>query len=139
MESGCEGYVSGCVSIPEEQKHTQTTSRKLAPTVQWEEELVFTLPGGSNTENTDNVDGEVALSLHVCDRFSRNVILGTVRFKLADVSMMSDADCWVNLQPPKQVRMTYTVRMYLFLLCALAIHTGRLCIIRPYHFQILVI
>ncbi|KAL7831302.1 hypothetical protein SRHO_G00308050 [Serrasalmus rhombeus] len=66
VEAGCEGYVSGCVSVSREQKYSQTAVRKLATRVQW----------------------------------------GTVRFKLADVGMMSDADCWVDLQPPKQLEVT---------------------------------
>lgn len=103
MEAGCEGYISGCVSISEEQKHAHTAVHKLAAHVQWGEELVFALPVES-TEDTDSLDGEVALSLHCCDRFSHNSTLGTMRFKLADISMMLDADCWVDLQPPKQVR-----------------------------------
>ncbi|KAG1971748.1 synaptotagmin-13 [Pimephales promelas] len=103
VDAGCEGYISGCVSVSEEQKHAQTAVHKLAAHVQWEEELVFALPV-EGTEDTDALDGEVALSLHCCDRFSHNSTLGTMRFKLADVSMMLDADCWVDLQPPKQVR-----------------------------------
>lgn len=104
METGNEGYVSGCVSVSGEQRLAQTAVRKLALRVQWGETLVFPLPSSCSTENTENMEGEVALTLHICDRFSRNTTLGTVRFKLADVGMMSDADCWVNLQPPKQVR-----------------------------------
>uniref|UniRef100_A0A8C2ADV6 Synaptotagmin XIII n=1 Tax=Cyprinus carpio TaxID=7962 RepID=A0A8C2ADV6_CYPCA len=101
VEAGCEGYISGCVSISEEQKHAHTAVHKLAVHVQWGEELVFALPVEA-TEDTDSLDGEVALSLHCCDRFSHNSTLGTMRFKLADISMMLDADCWVDLQPPKQ-------------------------------------
>lgn len=103
MDSGCEGYISGCVRISEEQKHAQTAVHKLAARVQWGEELVFVLPL-DGTQGAGGLDGEVALSLHCCDRFSHNSTLGTMRFKLADVSMMLDADCWVDLQPPKQVR-----------------------------------
>uniref|UniRef100_A0A672SMK0 Synaptotagmin XIII n=1 Tax=Sinocyclocheilus grahami TaxID=75366 RepID=A0A672SMK0_SINGR len=103
VEAGCEGYISGCVSVSEEQKHAHTAVHKLAAHVQWGEELVFALPM-EGTEDTDSLDGEVALSLHCCDRFSHNSTLGTMRFKLADISMMLDADCWVDLQPPKQVR-----------------------------------
>ncbi|XP_056089800.1 synaptotagmin-13 isoform X3 [Rhinichthys klamathensis goyatoka] len=105
VNAGCEGYISGCVSVSEEQKHAQTAVHKLAAHVQWEEELVFALPV-EGTEDTDALDGEVALSLHCCDRFSHNSTLGTMRFKLADVSMMLDADCWVDLQPPKQQEVT---------------------------------
>ncbi|XP_039546425.1 synaptotagmin-13 isoform X3 [Pimephales promelas] len=105
VDAGCEGYISGCVSVSEEQKHAQTAVHKLAAHVQWEEELVFALPV-EGTEDTDALDGEVALSLHCCDRFSHNSTLGTMRFKLADVSMMLDADCWVDLQPPKQQEVT---------------------------------
>uniref|UniRef100_A0A673GYH9 Synaptotagmin-13-like n=1 Tax=Sinocyclocheilus rhinocerous TaxID=307959 RepID=A0A673GYH9_9TELE len=101
VEAGCEGYISGCVSVSEEQKHGHTAVHKLAAHVQWGEELVFALPM-EGTEDTDSLDGEVALSLHCCDRFSHNSTLGTMRFKLADISMMLDADCWVDLQPPKQ-------------------------------------
>ncbi|KTG41687.1 hypothetical protein cypCar_00027795 [Cyprinus carpio] len=101
VEAGCEGYISGCVSVSEEQKHAHTAVHKLAAHVQWGEELVFALPM-EGTEDTDSLDGEVALSLHCCDRFSHNSTLGTMRFKLADISMMLDADCWVDLQPPKQ-------------------------------------
>lgn len=103
VESGCEGYISGCVRISEEQKHAQTAVHKLAARIQWDEELVFALPL-DGTQGPDGLDGEVALSLHCCDRFSHNSTLGTMRFKLADVSMMLDADCWVDLQPPKQVK-----------------------------------
>ncbi|XP_056615308.1 synaptotagmin-13 [Triplophysa dalaica] len=102
VDSGCEGYISGCVRISEEQKHAQTAVHKLAGRVQWGEELVFILPL-DGTQEAGGLDGEVALSLHCCDRFSHNSTLGTMRFKLADVSMMLDADCWVDLQPPKQV------------------------------------
>ncbi|XP_067295594.1 synaptotagmin-13 isoform X1 [Pseudorasbora parva] len=105
VDTGCEGYISGCVSVSEEQKHAQTAAHKLAAHVQWGEELVFALPL-EGTENTDGLDGEVSLSLHCSDRFSHNSTLGTMRFKLADVSMMLDADCWVDLQPPKQQEVT---------------------------------
>ncbi|XP_059368943.1 synaptotagmin-13-like [Carassius carassius] len=101
VEAGCEGYISGCVSVSEEQRHAHTAVHKLAAHVQWGEELVFAL-SVEGTEDTDSLDGEVALSLHCCDRFSHNSTLGTMRFKLADISMMLDADCWVDLQPPKQ-------------------------------------
>ncbi|KAK3509901.1 hypothetical protein QTP70_019374 [Hemibagrus guttatus] len=103
METGSEGYVSGCVSVFGEQRLAQTAVRKLASRVQWGEAMVFSLPSSCSTESTESMEGEVALTLHICDRFSRNTTLGTVRFKLADVGMMSDADCWVNLQPPKQM------------------------------------
>ncbi|KAL7833882.1 hypothetical protein AOLI_G00288420 [Acnodon oligacanthus] len=106
IEAGCEGYVSGCVSVSGEQKHSQTAVHKLAARVQWGEALVFVLPNNCSKEGTDGMEGEVGLTLHSCDRFSRNATLGTVRFKLADVGMMSDADCWVDLQPPKQLEVT---------------------------------
>ncbi|XP_066510487.1 synaptotagmin-13-like [Hoplias malabaricus] len=106
VDVGCEGYVSGCVTVAGEQKHCQTAVRKLAARVQWGEALVFALPSNCNMEGTEGMEGEVALTLHSCDRFSRNATLGTVRFKLADVGMMSDADCWVDLQPPKQLDVT---------------------------------
>ncbi|XP_036391154.1 synaptotagmin-13 [Megalops cyprinoides] len=96
VEVGCEGYVAGRLSIAKGHKEAQTSTKRLTAHVQWEEDLVFPLPGGYEEE------GEVALSLHSCDRFSRHTNLGTMRFKLADVGMMSDADCWVDLQPPKQ-------------------------------------
>ena len=96
--------MSGCVSVSGEQKHSQTAVRKLAARVQWGEDLVFVLPNTCSNVGTEGMEGEVALTLNSCDRFSRNATLGTVRFKLADVGMMSDADCWVDLQPPKQVR-----------------------------------
>ncbi|XP_051991952.1 synaptotagmin-13-like [Xyrauchen texanus] len=101
MDAGCEGYISGCVSVSKGQKHAQTAVHKLAARVQWGEELVFSLPV-EGTEGIDGLDGEVALSLHCCDRFFQNSTLGIMRFKLADVSMMLDADCWVDLQPPKE-------------------------------------
>ncbi|KAG5839892.1 hypothetical protein ANANG_G00209940 [Anguilla anguilla] len=99
--AGGEGYVEGRLSTAAGQKEARTSSRHLAAHVRWEEELVLGLPGGQEKEEED-VEGEVALSLHSCDRFSRQANLGTVRFKLADVGMMSDADCWVDLQPPKK-------------------------------------
>ncbi|XP_052008199.1 synaptotagmin-13-like [Xyrauchen texanus] len=98
ISAGCEGFISGCVSVSDEQKHAQTAVHKLAARVEWGEELVFSLP----VEGIDGLDGEVGLSLHCCDRFFQNSTLGIMRFKLADVSMMLDADCWVDLQPPKQ-------------------------------------
>lgn len=113
METCNEGYVSGCVSVFGEKRLAQTAVRKLASRVQWGEAMVFSLPSSCSTESTESMEGEVALTLHICDRFSRNTTLGTVRFKLADVGMMSDADCWVNLQPPKQVR--YYLNLYLCL------------------------
>ncbi|KPP68241.1 synaptotagmin-13-like [Scleropages formosus] len=95
-ETGCEGYVAGQLSTPSGRRDAQTTMQRLAPSMRWRERLVFPLPGGCRGE------GEVALSLHSWDRFSRHVNLGTMHFKLADVDMMSDAECWVDLQPPKQ-------------------------------------
>ncbi|KAF4094437.1 hypothetical protein AMELA_G00014950 [Ameiurus melas] len=115
METGNEGYVSGCVSVFGEQKLAQTAVRKLASRVQWGEAMVFSLPSSCSTESTESMEGEVALTLHICDRFSRNTTLGTVRFKLADVGMMSDADCWVNLQPPKQMEVLSTGELLLSL------------------------
>uniref|UniRef100_A0A4W5NTQ9 Synaptotagmin XIII n=1 Tax=Hucho hucho TaxID=62062 RepID=A0A4W5NTQ9_9TELE len=94
--SGCEGYVAGVLSFAAGQREAQTSSRRLTSHTRWEEGLVFSLPGGYE------VEGEVALSLHSCDRFSQNTNLGVMRFKLVDVGMMSNADCWVDLQPPKQ-------------------------------------
>ncbi|XP_048886524.1 synaptotagmin-13-like [Brienomyrus brachyistius] len=95
-EAGCEGYVSGLLTTTRTRKEAQTSMRRLATTMRWQEGLMFPLPEGSQGE------GEVALSLHSWDRFSHHVILGTMRFKLADISMMCNADCWVDLQPPKQ-------------------------------------
>ncbi|XP_062405645.1 synaptotagmin-13 isoform X3 [Sardina pilchardus] len=100
VEAGVEGYVAGLLSVEgrerERERQAQTSVRRLLDHVQWGEELIFPLPDGYQ------VEGEVSLSLHSCDRFSRNTNLGAMRFKLADVGMMSDADCWVDLQPPKQ-------------------------------------
>lgn len=96
-EAGCEGYVSGLLTTTRTRKEAQTSMRRLATTMRWQEGLMFPLPEGTQGE------GEVALSLHSWDRFSHHVILGTMRFKLADISMMCNADCWVDLQPPKQV------------------------------------
>ncbi|KAI5618571.1 synaptotagmin-13 precursor [Silurus asotus] len=115
MEPGNEGYVSGCVSVCGEQRLAQTAVRKLASRVQWGEAMVFPLPRSCSIESTESMEGEVALTLHICDRFSRNTTLGTVRFKLADVGMMSDADCWVNLQPPKQMEVRSTGELLLSL------------------------
>ncbi|XP_026988786.2 synaptotagmin-13 [Tachysurus fulvidraco] len=115
METGSEGYVSGCVSVFGEQRLAQTAVRKLASRVQWGEAMVFSLPSSCSTESTESMEGEVALTLNICDRFSRNTTLGTVRFKLADVGMMSDADCWVNLQPPKQIELHSTGELLLSL------------------------
>ncbi|XP_063043812.1 synaptotagmin-13 [Engraulis encrasicolus] len=96
-EAGCEGYVSGCLTTGGQvERQAQTSARRLTDHVQWGEALTFPLPAGYQ------VEGEVSLSLHSCDRFSRNSCLGAMRFKLVDVGMMSDADCWVDLQPPKQ-------------------------------------
>uniref|UniRef100_A0A673XWI2 Synaptotagmin XIII n=1 Tax=Salmo trutta TaxID=8032 RepID=A0A673XWI2_SALTR len=95
--SGCEGYVAGALTLAAGQREAQTSSRRLTSHTRWEEGLVFSLPGGYE------VEGEVALSLHSCDHFSQNTNLGVMRFKLVDVGMMSNADCWVELQPPKQV------------------------------------
>ncbi|XP_031425438.1 synaptotagmin-13 isoform X2 [Clupea harengus] len=99
-EAGCEGYISGLLTTDGRERQAQTSVRRLTGHVQWGEDLVFPLPDGYKME------GEVALSLHSCDRFSRNTNLGAMRFKLADVGMMSDADCWVDLQPPKQPQVT---------------------------------
>ncbi|CDQ59892.1 unnamed protein product [Oncorhynchus mykiss] len=96
--SGCEGYVAGVLTFAAGQREAQTSSRRLTSHTRWEEGLVFSLPGGYE------VEGEVALSLHSCDRFSQNTNLGVMRFKLVDVGMMSNADCWVDLQPPKQMQ-----------------------------------
>lgn len=98
MEAGCEGYIAGLLTTGGRQRQTQTSVRPLTAHAEWGEELLFPLPPQGY-----RVEGEVSLSLHSCDRFSRNTNLGTARFKLADVAMMSDADCWVDLQPPKQV------------------------------------
>ncbi|XP_038825657.1 synaptotagmin-13-like [Salvelinus namaycush] len=94
--SGCEGYVAGVLTLAAGQREAQTSSRRLTSHTRWEEGLVFSLPGGYE------VEGEVALSLHGCDQFSQNTNLGDMRFKLVDVGMMSNADCWVDLQAPKQ-------------------------------------
>uniref|UniRef100_A0A8C7UCR9 C2 domain-containing protein n=1 Tax=Oncorhynchus mykiss TaxID=8022 RepID=A0A8C7UCR9_ONCMY len=94
--SGCEGYVAGVLTLAAGQREAQTSLRRLTSHTRWEEGLVFSLPGGYE------VEGEVALSLHSCDHFSQNTNLGVMRFKLVDVGMMSNADCWVDLQPPKQ-------------------------------------
>ncbi|KAM9423327.1 synaptotagmin-13-like [Salvelinus alpinus] len=94
--SGCEGYVAGVLTLAAGQREAQTSSRRLTSHTRWEEGLVFSLPRGYE------VEGEVALSLHGCDQFSQNTNLGVMRFKLVDVGMMSNADCWVDLQPPKQ-------------------------------------
>ncbi|TSQ58057.1 Synaptotagmin-13 [Bagarius yarrelli] len=115
MDSGTEGYVSGCVSVFGKQKFAQTAVRKLASIVQWGEDMVFSLPSICSTKSTENMEGEVALTLHICDRFSRNTTLGTVRFKLADMGMKSDANCWVNLQPPKQIKVHSTGELLLSL------------------------
>ncbi|KAL1007042.1 hypothetical protein UPYG_G00081140 [Umbra pygmaea] len=93
---GCEGYVAGVLTSAARQKEAQTSVRRLTSHTRWEEGLVFCLPGGYE------VEGEVSLSLHSCDRFSQNSNLGFMRFKLVDVGMMSNADCWVDLQLPKQ-------------------------------------
>ncbi|KAL4642125.1 synaptotagmin-13-like [Arapaima gigas] len=95
-EAGCEGYVTGQLTTPTGRREAQTSMQRLSPTMHWRERLVFPLPHGCQGE------GEVALSFHSWDRFSRHVNLGTVYFKLADVDMMSDAECWVDLQPSKQ-------------------------------------
>ncbi|XP_010880326.2 synaptotagmin-13 [Esox lucius] len=94
---GSEGYVAGVLTSAARQKEAQTSVRRLTSHTRWEEGLVFSLPGGYE------VEGEVSLCLHSCDRFSQNTNLGVMRFKLVDVGMMSDADCWVDLQPPKQL------------------------------------
>ncbi|KAJ8344197.1 hypothetical protein SKAU_G00315260 [Synaphobranchus kaupii] len=94
--AGGEGYVEGRLSTATGQKEAHTSSRRLATHMGWDEGLVLELPVGQEEE------GEVALSLQSCDRFSRHANMGTVRFKLADVGMMSDADCWVDLQPHKK-------------------------------------
>ncbi|KPP74740.1 synaptotagmin-13-like [Scleropages formosus] len=92
--SGSEGYILGRLRTATGETEARTTTRCLMERVRWEEPLAFPLPKGYE------VEGEVALSLRSCRRFSQN--LGDARFKLADVGMMSDADCWVDLQPPKQ-------------------------------------
>ncbi|KAJ8252032.1 hypothetical protein COCON_G00213440 [Conger conger] len=97
--AGGEAHVEGRLSTAAGQKEAHTSSRLLATHVRWDEGLVLRLPGG---QEEGEEEGEVALSLHSCDRFSRHANLGAVRFKLADVGMMSDADCWVDLQPPKK-------------------------------------
>lgn len=97
VEAGCEGYIAGQLTTGGRERQAQTSVCHLTAHVEWGEELVFPLPHGYQ------VEGEVSLSLHSCDRFSRNTNLGAMRFKLADVAMMSNADCWVDLQPPKQV------------------------------------
>jgi hypothetical protein len=89
--------VAGVLTLAAGQREAQTSLRRLTSHTHWEEGLVFSLPGGYE------VEGEVALSLHSCDHFSQNTNLGLMRFKLVDVGMMSNADCWVDLQPPKQV------------------------------------
>ncbi|XP_042186766.1 synaptotagmin-13 isoform X2 [Oncorhynchus tshawytscha] len=94
--SGCEGYVAGVLTLAAGQREAQTSLRRLTSHTRWEEGLVFSLTRGYE------VEGEVALSLHSCDHFSQNTNLGVMRFKLVDVGMMSNADCWVDLQPPKQ-------------------------------------
>uniref|UniRef100_A0A4W4FVW6 C2 domain-containing protein n=1 Tax=Electrophorus electricus TaxID=8005 RepID=A0A4W4FVW6_ELEEL len=106
VEAGSEGYVSGCVTVHGERKLSQTAVRKLASRVHWGEGLVFALPTACVSAGTEGMDGEVALTLHSCDRFSRNTTLGNMRFKLADVGMMADADCSVDLQLPKQMEVT---------------------------------
>ncbi|XP_048829067.1 synaptotagmin-13 [Brienomyrus brachyistius] len=93
---GLEGYVLGRLHTPAELTEVRTVPRRLTEHVCWAESLAFPLPSGYKTE------GEVALSLRSLDCFSQDVDLGDMRFKLADVAMMSDADCWVELQPPKQ-------------------------------------
>lgn len=94
---GLEGYILGHLHTPAELTEVRTAPRRLTEHTCWAESLAFPLPGGYKTE------GEVALSLRSLDCFSQDVDLGDMRFKLADVAMMSDADCWVELQPPKQV------------------------------------
>ncbi|XP_041917150.1 synaptotagmin-13 isoform X2 [Alosa sapidissima] len=96
VEEGGEGYIAGLLTTEGRERQAQTSVRRLMGHVQWGEDLIFPLPDGYQ------VEGEVSLALHSCDRFSRNTNLGVMRFKLADVGMMSDADCWVDLQPPKQ-------------------------------------
>ncbi|KAL4604807.1 synaptotagmin-13-like isoform X1 [Arapaima gigas] len=97
---GSEGYILGRLRMATGETETRTATRRLVGRIRWEECLAFPLPGGYE------VEGEVALSLRSCDRFSQHANLGDVRFKLADVGMMSDADCWVDLQPPKQDKST---------------------------------
>ncbi|XP_018598919.2 synaptotagmin-13 isoform X2 [Scleropages formosus] len=94
--SGSEGYILGRLRTATGETEARTTTRCLMERVRWEEPLAFPLPKGYE------VEGEVALSLRSCRRFSQHANLGDARFKLADVGMMSDADCWVDLQPPKQ-------------------------------------
>ncbi|XP_030622640.1 synaptotagmin-13 [Chanos chanos] len=100
VDAGCEGYVLGTLKMEAEQRQAQTSVKRLTGRVQWGEDLAFSLPRGYK------VEGEVSLTLLSCDRFSRNTNLGTMRFKLADVGMMSGAECWVDLQPPKQQDVT---------------------------------
>ncbi|MBN3320715.1 SYT13 protein, partial [Atractosteus spatula] len=97
VEAGTDGYIVGLMTTKTGRKEAQTSIRRLTPHVLWEEPLGFPLPEGYE------VEGEIALSLYSCDRFSRQANLGVVRFKLADVGMLSDADCWVDLQRPKQL------------------------------------
>ncbi|XP_006642764.1 synaptotagmin-13 [Lepisosteus oculatus] len=96
VEAGTDGYIVGLMTTETGRKEAQTSIRRLTPHVLWEEPLGFPLPEGYE------VEGEIALSLYSCDRYSRQANLGVVRFKLADVGMLSDADCWVDLQRPKQ-------------------------------------
>ncbi|XP_062326598.1 synaptotagmin-13 isoform X1 [Osmerus eperlanus] len=95
---GSEGYVSGVLTCGSFQREAQTSRRPLSKRVRWQEGLVFSVPGPGGCQG----EGEVALTLLSCDRFSHHANLGSMRFKLADVGMMSDSDCWVDLQPPKQ-------------------------------------
>ena len=96
---GSEGYVSGVLTCGSFQREAQTSRRPLSKRVRWQEGLVFSVPGPGGCQG----EGEVALTLLSCDRLSHHANLGSMRFKLADVDMMSDSDCWVDLQPPKQV------------------------------------
>ncbi|KAK6472519.1 synaptotagmin-13 [Huso huso] len=93
---GHDCYITGHLTTKSGRSEALTSIRRVTPHLLWEETLVFPLPEGYG------IEGEIALSLFNCDKFSRHTNTGVMRFKLADVSMLSDADCWVDLQPPKQ-------------------------------------
>uniref|UniRef100_A0A8C4RT24 Synaptotagmin XIII n=1 Tax=Erpetoichthys calabaricus TaxID=27687 RepID=A0A8C4RT24_ERPCA len=92
---GSDCYVIGNLTTLSTRKEAKTTVKRALPQVVWQETLAFPLPEGCE------IEGEMALSLYSCDTFSQHAHMGVVRFKLADVPMLSNADCWVDLQLPK--------------------------------------
>ncbi|MBN3271425.1 SYT13 protein, partial [Polyodon spathula] len=95
-KQGRDCYLTGHLITKSGRREALTSIRRVKPHLLWEETLVFPLPEGYG------IEGEIALSLFNCDKFSRHTNTGVMRFKLADVGMLSDADCWVDLQPLKQ-------------------------------------